>query len=65
MDGYPINDVTLKDVTLENCPTPYIASNIESFCFDDVTINGEKLPFTLGGTSGGMLSTAPDQLKTD
>lgn len=65
VDGYPIKDVTLKDVTLENCPTPYIASNIESFCFDDVTINGEKLPFTLGGTSGGMLSTAPDQLKTD
>ena len=63
--GYPIKNVGLKHVTLEQCPTPFILANVEEFSFENVLINGEKLPQTLDDTAEAMLTSAPDQLKTD
>ena len=65
IEGYPIKNVALSNVTLEQCPTPYIITNAENFSFENVLINGEKLPQALDRTAEAMLTTAPDQLKTD
>jgi len=65
IEGYPIKNVELKNVTLEQCPTPFIFANAENFSFENVLINGEKLPKTIDETAGAMLTTAPDQLKTN
>ena len=42
--GYEMRNIHLKDVTLDNCPTPYLLKNVKDITFDDVVINGERMP---------------------
>jgi len=44
IDKFPIKDLTLKNISLRKCKTPYILRNVEHVTFDNVTISGIKLP---------------------
>ena len=61
VEGYPIKNVTMKNVALDDCPTPFIISNAEDFTLDNVMINKVNLPSTLEG----LLSASAAQLTTD
>jgi polygalacturonase len=44
IDKYPLKDITLKNITLRQCKTPYIMRNVERVIFDNVTLGGVKMP---------------------
>ena len=44
INKYPLKDITLKNITLRQCKTPYIMRNVENVIFDNVTLGGTKMP---------------------
>ena len=44
VEGYPIKNVVLENVTFEKTEVPYVLLNAEDIHFNNVTINGELLP---------------------
>lgn len=39
-EGYPLLNITLKNITIGSTPTPYCMENVENVLFDNVLING-------------------------
>ena len=58
VDGFPIKNVSLKNVVLDSCKTAYTLVNTEGLHFDNVVINGQCLP-------DNPEDTAANQLRTD
>jgi len=58
VEGVPITNVTLKNVELLDCKTPYTLVNAENILFKNVQINGQLLPQE-------PLHTEASQLRTD
>ena len=46
VEGYPIKNVTLENVTFDKTDVPYVLRNTEDIHFNNVSINGEILPET-------------------
>ncbi|MGM9762891.1 MAG: glycoside hydrolase family 28 protein [Candidatus Cryptobacteroides sp.] len=44
IEGYPIKNITLKNVDLKEAAVPYQLEHFENVVFDNVTINGRLLP---------------------
>ncbi|MCR4824094.1 MAG: glycoside hydrolase family 28 protein [Bacteroidales bacterium] len=44
IDGHPLKDICLKNVTIEKAAIPYVLKNTNSITFDNVTINNELQP---------------------
>ena len=44
IENYPLKDITLKNIFLRQCKTPYIMRNVEHVIFDNVTFGGTKMP---------------------
>lgn len=44
VEGYPIRNVTLENVTFDNADVPYVLLNAEDIHFNNVSINGRLLP---------------------
>ena len=44
MEGYPIKNVILENVTFDKAEVPYVLLNAEDIRFNNVSINGEILP---------------------
>lgn len=44
IDNYPLKNITLKHVEVQKAIVPYCLKNGISVLFDDVKVNGEKLP---------------------
>ena len=42
--NHPLKDITLKNITLRSCKTPYIMRNVENVKFENVTLGGTKMP---------------------
>jgi polygalacturonase len=42
-EGYPLKDITLRDIIIESTPVPYCLENAENIQFDGVRINGKVL----------------------
>jgi len=42
-EGYPLKDITLRNVTIESTPVPYCLQNCENVTFDNVMVNGKQL----------------------
>ena len=57
VEGYPIKNVTLQNVTLEDCKTPYTLVNTEDIHFKNVRINGSLLPEVPEDTAAAQLRT--------
>lgn len=43
LKGYPMKDITLKNVTLRQCKTPYILWNVGNVTFKNVSLGGIKM----------------------
>ena len=57
VEGYPIKNVSLKNVTLDNCRTAYTLINTEGIRFENVIINGQRLPEVPEDTEAIQLRT--------
>ncbi|MDD4993806.1 MAG: glycoside hydrolase family 28 protein [Paludibacter sp.] len=44
IDKYPLKDITLKNIKLRSCKTPYIMRNTEHVTFENVELGGITLP---------------------
>jgi len=42
-EGYPLKDITLRNVTIDSTPVPYCLQNVENVVFDHVIVNGKTL----------------------
>jgi polygalacturonase len=43
IEGYPLKDITLRNVEIERAKTPYILQYVENLWFDKVFINGKRI----------------------
>ena len=57
VDGYPIKNVTLRNIVLDSCKTPYTLVNTEGISFEKVIINGTLLPRVPQDTEAAQLRT--------
>ncbi|MDY3783942.1 MAG: glycoside hydrolase family 28 protein [Candidatus Cryptobacteroides sp.] len=57
VEGVPISNVSLSNVELKDCPTPYMLKNTRDVVFDRVRINGELLPEKPSETLAAKLKT--------
>lgn len=57
VEGYPIKNIILQNVTLEDCKTPYTLVNTEDIHFKNVRINGVLLPEVPDDTAAAQLRT--------
>lgn len=57
VEGYPIKNVSLRNITLKECKTPYTLVNTEGISFRNVKINGIMLPETPEETEASQLRT--------
>lgn len=57
VEGYPMRNITLEDVDLQNVPTPYYLSNVENINFHNVRINGQLMEQNPSTTEEAMLKT--------
>jgi len=44
IEKFPLKDITLRNISLRQCKTPYILRNVEHVTFDNVSMGGIKLP---------------------
>ena len=44
VEGYPIKNVVLENVTFDKVQVPYVLMNAKDIQFNKVSINGETLP---------------------
>ena len=42
-EGYPLQNITLRNVTIDSTPVPYYLQNAENIVFDHVIVNGKQL----------------------
>jgi len=42
-EGYPLKNISLRNVTIDSTPVPYCLQNVENIIFDQVKINGKQL----------------------
>jgi len=54
---YPLKDITLKDITLRKCKTPYILKNVEHVKLENVILGGIKMPENPEETEETKLNT--------
>ena len=57
VEGYPIRNIALKNITFDDCKTAYTLVNTENISFDDVSINGQVLPRVPDDTEASHLRT--------
>lgn len=60
IEGYPMKNITLENVTLDNAPKPYVLQYSENVVFKNVKINGEKMPRRPKETTGHDTTLAKD-----
>ena len=57
VEGYPIRNIALENITFEDCKTAYTLVNTEDISFDHVSINGQVLPRVPDDTEASQLRT--------
>lgn len=57
VDGFPIKNIELENIVLEDCATPYTLVNTEDIRFKNVVINGVLFPEVPEDTEAAQLRT--------
>ena len=57
IEKYPLKDITLKNIFLRKCKTPYLLKNTEHVKFKNVILGGARMPVNPEETGGIKLST--------
>ncbi len=60
IDGYPMKDITLRNVDIREAPTPYQMDFFENVKFYNVRINGEKMPVRPEATKNNTATLVKD-----
>ena len=57
IEKYPLKDITLRNISLRQCKTPYILKNVENVTFENVIFGGMKMPVNPTETSETKLNS--------
>ena len=57
IEKYPLKDITLKNICLTKCKTPYILKNTQHVKFENVILGGVKMPVNPEETQETQLNT--------
>lgn len=60
VEGYPIRNVLLENITIDECNTPYAIANTEGVVFKNVLMNGKPQPENPQQTAAEQLKNAQD-----